>query len=88
MTDAGLQAEQLTLPPQRLETITLKGGSISQKAVIDQSNFSAQIGGNCLLASCDQTSVQVNAAEIDQNARSTTDVRNVLEDNRRFFLWR
>ncbi len=67
MTDAELQAEQLTVLPQRLETIHFRGGGVSQRSFIDQSNFNNQIGGDCFRASCDQVSVQSNSASVHQS---------------------
>jgi hypothetical protein len=71
--------------PMRLETITIRAGDVTQTAAIDQTNFSNQIGGDCLRSSCDQTNVGVNVAEITQRADEDVDVRDVIEDNRRLF---
>ncbi len=85
MSNSDLWAEQLVVLPMRLETITIKAGDVTQKAWIDQTNFSNQVGGDCLRASCDQTNVGTNVADITQRANQDVDVRDVIEDNRRLF---
>jgi hypothetical protein len=62
MSDAELQAEELTVLPQRLETIF-----ISQVSNNHQSNFNNQIGGHCFKADCSQVNVQSNRAFVDQD---------------------
>lgn len=69
MRDADLQAEQLVVLPQRLETIHFRGGGVSQRSFIDQNNFNNQIGGRCFGSSCDQFSSQRNFADVDQDVR-------------------
>lgn len=76
MTDAELQAERLTVLPQRMETITIRGGSVSQSSSIHQSNFNNQIGGRCFHASCDQVNVQSNSASVHQNVSQHLGVRH------------
>ncbi len=71
--------------PLRLETITIRAGDVTQAAAINQTNFSNQVGGDCLRASCDQTNVGVNVADITQRANQDVDVRDVIEDSRRIF---
>ncbi len=74
MSDAELQAEQLVVLPQRLETMHWGGwgggwggGPVSQRSFIDQSNFNNQIGGDCFRAGCNQFNSQSNWANVDQN---------------------
>lgn len=66
MTDAELQAEQLDVLPQRLETIHV--GGISQRSDIDQNNFNLQSNRGCFFGDCDQVNVQSNSARVFQNA--------------------
>ncbi len=67
MTDTELQAEQLVVLPQRLETIHFRGGGVSQRSFIDQDNFNQQFGGRCFGSSCDQFNAQSNWANVDQD---------------------
>ncbi|CCF84116.1 hypothetical protein [Nitrolancea hollandica] len=67
MTDAELQAEELTVLPQRLETIFIGSGGVSQSSNIHQSNFNNQIGGTCFHASCGQFNSQSNVANVHQH---------------------
>lgn len=85
MTDLELQAEGLTVLPLRLETITVKGGDVTQKSWIDQDNFSNQVGGDCKLSDCDQENWQSNKADVDQKADVEIEVEDVIEDRRK--LW-
>ncbi len=83
MTDLELQAEGLTVLPLRLETITVKGGDVTQKSWLDQNNFSNQVGGTCKLSYCNQFNFQDNWAEVDQDADVEVEVENVIEDHRK-----
>ncbi len=85
MSNSDLWAEQLVILPMRLETITIKAGDVTQKAWVDQTNFSNQIGGDCKLSSCDQFNVGVNVADVTQRADQDVDLTDVIEDNRRLF---
>jgi hypothetical protein len=67
MTDAELQAEQLTVLPQRLETIFIGSGPVHQSSNIHQSNFSSQVGGDCFHAGCNQFNSQSNVANVHQH---------------------
>lgn len=78
MTDAELQAEQLIVLPQRLETITVRTGGVSQTSIIHQSNFNNQIGGDCLKASCDQVNVQSNVASVHQSVSQRVNVHDFI----------
>jgi hypothetical protein len=85
MTDLELQAEGLTVLPLRLETITVKGGDVTQKSWLDQTNFNNQIGGDCKLSNCDQWNFQSNWADVDQDVDYEIEVEDVIEDNRKLF---
>ncbi len=76
MTIIDLEREQLTILPQRLETIILHCAPLttthpaaqqaSQTSNISQSNINLQSGGNCIGANCAQTNVQTNVANVNQ----------------------
>src|SRR5690606_25865521 len=85
MTNLELQAEHLTVLPLRLETITVRGGAVTQRSFLDQDNFNNQIGGDCLRASCDQFNWQSNFADVDQRVRSSVEIKDVIEDHRKLF---
>lgn len=87
MSDAELQAEQLDVLPLRLETITIRTGSVSQVSSIHQSNFSNQIGGDCFKASCDQVNVQSNTAVVHQDLDQRITVRHFVEHRHRIPWW-
>ncbi len=82
MTDLELHGEHLAVLPLRLETVTISGGEVTQKAAIEQINFNNQIGGSCLDADCTQTKTGVNTAAITQRANSTVTITDVIEDSR------
>jgi hypothetical protein len=61
MTDLDLHGEHLAVLPQRLETVTLSGGDVTQVATINQTNSCNQFNHN-------QVSSQLNVAEVNQTA--------------------
>ena len=67
MSDAELQAEELTVLTQRLGTIVIGSGGVSQVSNIQQSNFNNQIGDHYFRADCSQVNVQSNSAIVHQN---------------------
>ncbi len=67
MSDAELHAEELTVLPQRLETIFIGSGGVSQVSNIHQSNFNNQIGGDCFHANCSQFNALSNTTVVHQN---------------------
>lgn len=76
MTTFDLEQEQLTLLPQRLETILLECAPLStrssaaqlasQTSNIEQANTNVQQGGACLASDCPQTNIQSNTANVNQ----------------------
>ncbi len=85
MTTSDLQSERLTVLPLRLETIVISGGPVHQDSWLNQSNRSNQVGGDCLRAGCNQFNAQSNWADVDQRFRSTTTIKDVIEDHRKLF---
>ncbi len=83
MTNLELQAESLTVLPLRLETITISGGPVRQDSWLNQRNFNNQVGGDCLRAGCNQYNWQANFADVDQRVRSSTTLKDVIEDARK-----
>ncbi|CCF86238.1 hypothetical protein [Nitrolancea hollandica] len=83
MTNLELQAESLTVLPLRLETIVISGGPVKQDSWLNQRNFNNQVGGDCLKASCNQYNWQANFADVDQKVRSSTTLKDVIEDARK-----
>jgi hypothetical protein len=82
MTHSALQAEQLVVLPTRLETITIRNGDVAQRAPVSQINFNNQIGGDCIRATCTQSNMGINVAYVNESATSTTNLTDVIEDNR------
>jgi hypothetical protein len=85
MTSLELQAECLTVLPLRLETIVISGGPVKQDSWLNQRNFNNQVGGDCKLASCNQFNAQANFADVDQRFKSSTTLKDVIEDHRKLF---
>ena len=85
MTAIDLELEQLTVLPQRLETILLECAPLttrssaaqlaSQTSNVEQANTNVQQGGACLAANCPQTNVQVNSANVNQQLQQVQGLR-------------
>lgn len=85
MTTFDLEREQLTVLPQRLETIILQGAPLttrssaaqlaSQTSNVDQANTNVQQGGACIASSCPQTNIQSNSANVNQQIQQVQRLR-------------
>jgi hypothetical protein len=85
MAKDDLEAEELIILPMRLETIVITGGPINQRSVVNQTNVNNQVGGDCIKSGCDQTNTGINITKINQDVTSETTLKDVIEDQTKFF---
>ncbi len=85
MTIFDLEREQLTVLPQRLETIILECAPLStrssaaqlasQTSNVEQANTNVQQGGACIASNCPQTNIQSNSANVNQQIQQVQRLR-------------
>ena len=85
MTREDLEAEELIILPMRLETIVITGGPVNQRTVVSQTNVNNRMGGDCLKSGCDQTNAPVNIVKVKQDVTTETKLKDVIEDQTKFF---
>ncbi len=85
MAKDDLEAEELIILPMRLETIVITGGPINQRSVVNQTNVNNQVGGDCIKSGCDQANTGVNITKINQDVTSEPTLKDVIEDQTKFF---
>jgi hypothetical protein len=85
MTREDLEAEELLILPMRLETIVITGGPVNQRFVVSQTNVNNQVGDDCLKSGCDQTNAGVNIVKVKQDVTTETKLKDVIEDQTKFF---
>lgn len=85
MTSDELEAEQLIILPMRLETIVITGGPVNQRSVVSQTNANNQAGSDCIKSGCDQANAGINIVKVNQNVTTETELKDVIEDQTRFF---